>query len=180
MGVFKIKGTRHSGLTERKWPFSIKRQEETRLAGSNSWGFKKEKHLFRGEDQENSGEYGAQRLRWVIAEKICSFKRIACSFSVWYRSNPTKTLEKELSIHFSILEFYGQRSLASYKPKCRKESDTTERLTHFQPSQGQAAVCNQNIRHQDPGQSGGRSLQKKPLHSAWSWSQYLTSTLLFH
>ena len=45
MGVFKIKGTRHSGLTERKWPFSIKRQEETRLAGSNSWGFKKEKHL---------------------------------------------------------------------------------------------------------------------------------------
>ena len=46
------------------------------------------------------------------------------------------------------------------------ESDTTERLTHFQPSQGQAAVCNQNIRRQDPGQSGGRSLQKKPLHSA--------------
>ena len=40
-------------------------------------------------------------------------------------------LEKEMAIHSSILagESHGQRSLAGYSPRGRKESDTTERLT---------------------------------------------------
>ena len=36
------------------------------------------------------------------------------------------TLEKGMAIHSSI----GQRSLESYSPWSRKESDTTEQLTH--------------------------------------------------
>ena len=43
--VFKIKGTGHSGLTERKCPMGIRPEEDTRLAGGKSWGFKAEKHL---------------------------------------------------------------------------------------------------------------------------------------
>ena len=41
-------------------------------------------------------------------------------------------LEKEMATHSSILpgESHGQRSLAGYSPWGRKESDTTERLTH--------------------------------------------------
>ena len=39
-------------------------------------------------------------------------------------------LEKEMATHSSILprESHGQRSLAGYSPRDRKESDTTERL----------------------------------------------------
>ena len=41
-------------------------------------------------------------------------------------------LEKEMTTHFSILpgEPHGQRSLAGYSPWSRKESDTTEQVTH--------------------------------------------------
>ena len=41
-------------------------------------------------------------------------------------------LEKEMATHSRILpgESHGQRSLAGYSPRGRKESDTTERV-HF-------------------------------------------------
>ena len=42
-------------------------------------------------------------------------------------------LEKEMATHSSILAWriHGQRSLAGYSPRDRKESDTTEQLhTH--------------------------------------------------
>jgi len=46
-------------------------------------------------------------------------------------------LEKGMAIHSSCLpeEFHGQRSLVGYSPWGRKESDTTERLTHIQHTQ---------------------------------------------
>ena len=41
-------------------------------------------------------------------------------------------LEKGMATHLVFLpgELHGQRSLAGYSPRGRKESDTTERLTH--------------------------------------------------
>ena len=39
-------------------------------------------------------------------------------------------------------KFHGQRSLAGYSPRCRKESDTTERLTLSLFSQDPKDVCN--------------------------------------
>ena len=35
-----------------------------------------------------------------------------------------------LLVKFQLNEFHGQRSLMAYCPRCRKELDTTERLTH--------------------------------------------------
>ena len=41
-------------------------------------------------------------------------------------------LEKEMAVHSSTLawKIHGQRSLIGYSPWGRKESDTTERITH--------------------------------------------------
>ena len=41
-------------------------------------------------------------------------------------------LEKEMAAHsrFLLAEFHGERSLVGYSPWGRKESDTTEQLTH--------------------------------------------------
>ena len=43
-------------------------------------------------------------------------------------------LEEGMATHSSILpgEFHGQRSLAGYSPRARKELDTTERLSTAQ------------------------------------------------
>ena len=42
-------------------------------------------------------------------------------------------LKNDLTVHSSILgESHGQRSLAGYSPWGRKESETTEQLTHTQ------------------------------------------------
>ena len=40
-------------------------------------------------------------------------------------------LEEGMTTHYTILpgEFHGQRILVGYSPRCRKESDTTERNT---------------------------------------------------
>ena len=60
-------------------------------------------------------------------------KRLSTMQETWVRSLGWKDpLEKEMAIHSSILpgKFHGQRSLVSYSPWGRKESDMTERL-HF-------------------------------------------------
>jgi len=60
-------------------------------------------------------------------------KRLSTMQETWVRSLGWEDpLEKEMAIHSSILpgKFHGQRSLVSYSPWGRKESDMTERL-HF-------------------------------------------------
>ena len=52
----------------------------------------------------------------------------------WVQSLGRKDpLETEMATHFSILPggFHGWKNLTVYSPWGRKESDTTERLTHY-------------------------------------------------
>ena len=49
-------------------------------------------------------------------------------FDPWVRKIPWRRTRQSTPV-FWPGEFYGQRRLAIYSPLCRKESDTTERLT---------------------------------------------------
>ena len=61
--------------------------------------------------------------------------------------NREDPLEEEITIHSWIVEIlpgesHGWRSLAGYNPWGRKESDTTEQLTHLRPPK---VPCNRQL-----------------------------------
>ena len=61
-------------------------------------------------------------------------KNLPATQETWVQSLGRKDpLEKEMATHFSILPggFHGWKNLTVYSPWGRKESDTTERLTHY-------------------------------------------------
>ena len=69
---------------------------------------------------------------WLSAkESTCQCRRQRrFVFNLWVRKIPWKR-KWQLTPVFLPGKFHGQRSLAGYSPWDRKESDTTDRLTHF-------------------------------------------------
>ena len=74
---------------------------------------------------------------WIICLN-CPFLNVCLQFrrpgfDPWAGKGPWRT-EWQPTLLFLPGEFHGQRNLASYHPQGRKESDTTEWLTHVCPS----------------------------------------------
>ena len=66
--------------------------------------------------------------RWLCSkEPACQCRR--CRFNPWVRKIPRRR-EWQPTPVFLPGEFHGQRSLVGYSSLGRKESETTERLTH--------------------------------------------------
>ena len=70
-------------------------------------------------------------LTWLSGkESVCRCRRQRrLVFNLWVRKVPWRRKWQPTAV-FLPGKFHGQRSLAGYSPWDRKESDTTERLTH--------------------------------------------------
>ena len=132
---------------------------------------------------EGIGSLGAS----LVAQMV---KNLPAMWKTWVWSlGQEDPLEKGMATHSSFLpwEIHGPRNLAGYSPCGRKESDVTERLTHFFHLVPLLQLADASVSHiHHPFQHVYTETSSPPLCNfclvasmiSWFWSTGLKSTAL--